>query len=106
MLARMKLQTTDANIGLLMRFFDAYLVLTEEEEEMVLKEVQKLDNTDDVMAFPISLVEKGRAEGIEQGKEAIIIDLLTKQIMTEHEIVEKLSITKEQLASIKQKMEK
>lgn len=62
------------------------------------------------MPFPISLVEKGRAEGIEQGieqgKEAIIIDLLTKQMMTEHEIVEKLSITKEQLASIKQKMEK
>lgn len=62
------------------------------------------------MPFPISLVEKGRAEGIEQGieqgKEAIIIDLLTKQMMTEHEIVEKFSITKEQLASIKQKMEK
>lgn len=62
------------------------------------------------MPFPISLVEKGRAEGIEQGieqgKEAIIIDLLTKQMMTEHEIVEKLSITKKQLASIKQKMEK
>lgn len=38
MLSRMKLQATDANIGLLMLFFDAYLVLTKEEEEMVLKE--------------------------------------------------------------------
>ncbi len=67
MLARMKL--TPAKSWFVSAFFDTYLTLSEEEEEMLMKEIEQLDNADEIMKLTNSWEERGRKEGKEEGKE-------------------------------------
>lgn len=71
MITRMEL--TQAKTRFILGFFDRYLILNKKEEEILMKEVERLKESEDIMYLPIALeewaIEKGVKQGIEQGIE-------------------------------------
>lgn len=67
MIVRMKLDP--ARERLIYGFFETYLKLNEKEEEMLMREIEKLPEADEIFEIPISYEEKGKEIGKEIGKE-------------------------------------
>lgn len=59
-LANLKL-TKELN-HLVTGFFESYLQLSEEEEELLMKKMSELDNADEILKVPISYEERGRVK--------------------------------------------
>src|SRR5690625_3132261 len=76
MIVRMKLDP--ARERLIYGFFETYLKLTEEEEEKLMKEIQKLPEADKIMELPISYEEKGIEKGIKKGVRKVALEMLKK----------------------------
>lgn len=66
MMTRMELDP--ANQRLIYGFFERYLKLTEQEEEKLMAEVEKLPDAEKIMELPISYEERGIRKGREEGK--------------------------------------
>ena len=74
MMTRMELDP--AKQRLIYGFFETYLKLSQEEEEQVMKEIEKLPEAEKIMELPISYEEKGKEIGKEIGKKEVAIEML------------------------------
>lgn len=97
MITRMELDSAKQRI--VYGFFETYLNLTEEEEEQLMKEIEKLPEAEKIFEIPISYEEKGKEKGkkevaIEMLKKGLNIDLIAEVTHLDIEEIEKL---KEQL---------
>lgn len=54
---------------ILVDFFQTYLKLSEEEEEIFVREVKKLDNSDEILEIPVLYSERMKAIGREEGRQ-------------------------------------
>ena len=59
-------------------FFETYLKLTEEEEEKLMEEVEKLPDAVRLKDLPISYEEKGKKKGEAQAKKEVALEMLRK----------------------------
>jgi len=59
-------------------FLKTYLKLTEEEEERLMEEVEKLPEAELLKDLPISYEEKGKKKGEAQAKKEIAMEMLRK----------------------------
>ncbi|WP_391204696.1 Rpn family recombination-promoting nuclease/putative transposase [Psychrobacillus sp. L4] len=66
MLVRMQLNSAQSE--LVNGFFEYYLKLDEVEEEELVKQINQLENSDEFFELPNSWRDKGREEGLEQGR--------------------------------------
>src|SRR5690625_2193692 len=99
---------------LLIGFFEAYLKLSEKEEEQFMEEAKKLKDADKVFDIPISYVEKGKAIGekigIEKGERVgrkierneVALKMIAKGL-DDQLIMEMTGISEEELAELKMK---
>nr|WP_106779472.1 hypothetical protein [Lysinibacillus timonensis] len=82
-------------------FFEQYLTLSNEEEEILMQEVKKLDTTEriNIMELPISYEERGIKKGKEEAtykiakemiKEGLALELITKVTGLERQDLERL----------------
>ena len=62
-----KLKLNKEKTDFLLGFFEAYLKLNEEEEEVFVKEAKKLENAEEILELPISYEERGKKIGREEG---------------------------------------
>jgi len=97
MIVRMKLDP--ARQRLIYGFFETYLKLTEEEEEKLMKEVQKLPEADKVMELPISYEEKG----IEKGVKKVALEMLKKGSAINY-IAEVTHLDKDEIKKLQKKV--
>src|SRR5699024_9325306 len=63
-----RLEVNPAKGRLLYGFFESYLKLSDEEEEIFMNEVRRLKDAEEILEIPISYEEKGKAIGKEIGK--------------------------------------
>jgi len=63
-----KMELDPAKERLIYGFFETYLKLTNEEEEQLMKEVEKLPEAELLKHLPISYEEKGIRKGIKEGR--------------------------------------
>lgn len=78
MMTKMKLSDSDA--GFIVGFFERYLTLGKEEEEVLMEEIKLTDEAEEIMRLPISWEEKDKKKGIEQGMEKVAIELLKEEM--------------------------
>lgn len=80
-------------------FFEQYLKLSEEEEEVLMQEVSQMDNAHEFTKLPNSYEERGIKKGIKQGieqvafgmlKEGLSIELIVKTTYLDKETIERL----------------
>lgn len=96
----------------LLRFFDQYLPLTEEESEKVMEHIKQEPDTFDIDSLPIGIEEIAKKQGLEQGKkegkkegeqrekERIAISML-KDRMPIETIEKHVELSKEQIKQLK-----
>ncbi|SHG96846.1 RpnC/YadD family protein [Ornithinibacillus halophilus] len=129
MLVRMELNPAENRF--ISSFFDSYLILTNEEEEVLVEKVKQLDNADEILELPNSWekrgyrkgreegIQQGREEGIQQGKEEgiqqgreegkvegkheVVITMLKKNFPIEM-ISEATNVAKEEIEKMKDEM--
>ena len=93
MITRMELDP--AKERLIYGFFETYLKLTEEEEEKLMKEVEKSPEADEIMKLPISYEERGvKKVALEMLRKGTSIDFIAE---VTHMDVEEIKKLKEQL---------
>lgn len=101
MITRMELDSAKQRI--VYGFFETYLNLTEEEEEELMKEIEKLPEAEKIFEIPISYEEKGKEKGKEIGKKEVAIEMLKKGLNIDliaevtHLGIEEIKKLKEQL---------
>ncbi|MEI3612465.1 transposase [Pseudogracilibacillus sp. SO30301A] len=86
-----RLQLNEADQRLIYGFFEAYLTLTEEEEERFVKLVREFDEAEEIFNLPISYEEKGREkgrreglkEGLEKGRKEVALEMLKEEVSIE-----------------------
>ncbi|WP_391202439.1 Rpn family recombination-promoting nuclease/putative transposase [Psychrobacillus sp. L4] len=104
MLVRMKLNPAQSE--LVNGFFEYYLKLDEKEEEELVKQINQFDNAEEFFELPNSWRDKGRKEGLEQGrlaeKEEIVRKSLLKHVDVDI-IVEITGLSFERILEIKEK---
>lgn len=64
-----KMELNPARARFILGFFERYITLNEREEETLMKEIKRMDESKDIMHLPISWEEKGIEKGIEEGIE-------------------------------------
>ena len=74
MITRMELDP--ARQRLIYGFFESYLKLTEQEEEQLMDEVNKLPEADKIFEIPISYEEKGKEIGVRK----VAVEMLKKDV--------------------------
>ena len=75
-----RMQLNPAKQKLLYGFFESYLKLTEEEEEQLMHEIDKLPEADKILELTVSYEEKGKKIGKEIGKQEVAIEMLKKEL--------------------------
>ncbi len=81
----LRLQVDSAKESLILSFFDYYLELDEQEEEEVLEILRRSKLQEDVKIMEMipywerKGIEKGREQGIEEGKKSLLVRLLQKR---------------------------
>jgi predicted transposase/invertase (TIGR01784 family) len=80
-----KLEINPAKMELIIGFFETYLTLTESEEKELMEEIKQLnrDESEKILKLPNSWVEKGKEEGIKEGKRAIALNMLKEGLSIE-----------------------
>ncbi len=73
-IVRMKLPEEESEF--LVRFFDHYLKLNEEEEEQLMSELRYTDDWEEIKKLPISWEERGIVKGREEGREEVAVKLI------------------------------
>lgn len=73
-----RLQVDSAKQRLLYGFFETYLKLNKEQEEIFLVEAKQVENAEEILNIPISYEEKGKEIGKEIGKKEVAVELLKK----------------------------
>lgn len=97
MITRMKLDP--AKQRLISSFFESYLKLTEEEEEILMSEVKKSPDVERILELPISYEEKGKVIGVKK----VALEMLKKELdlnliaEVTHLDIEKIEKLREQL---------
>src|SRR5690625_122740 len=74
MIAKMELDP--AKMRYIIGFFERYLSLNKYEEEVLMKEIKQYNESREIPYLPISWEEKGREEGISQGKREVALEML------------------------------
>ena len=78
MIARMEINPARAR--LINDFFEKYLLLNKEEEEELMKEINELENAEEILKLPNSWeergIEKGIEKGIEEGIERVALEMI------------------------------
>lgn len=102
-----KLKLSKEMNSLLIGFFESYLQLNEEEEDLLMEEARKLDHADEILELPISYEEKGKEIGKEIGrkeeKRQIALKLLRENV--DDELIMKVTqLNKEEIEQLKQQL--
>lgn len=75
-----KMELNPAKSRFILGFFEKYLILDKQEEEILMEEIKQMNESEDIMHLPISWEEKGkvkgREEGIEKGKREVALEML------------------------------
>lgn len=101
MIVRMKLDP--ARERLIYGFFETYLKLNEKEEEMLMREIEKLPEADEILEIPISYEEKGKEIGKELGKKEVAKELLREGLSLEF-IAKVTKLDEEEIKELKKEM--
>ncbi|WP_066255433.1 Rpn family recombination-promoting nuclease/putative transposase [Neobacillus drentensis] len=80
-----KMEINPAKMELINGFFETYLSLNESEEKELMEEIKQLnqDELKQILKLPNSWVEKGKKEGIKEGKRKIAINMLKEGLSIE-----------------------
>lgn len=98
-----RLQVNKAQHRLLYGFFESYLKLTKEEEEMFVKEARKLEDADKILKIPISYEEEGKRLGRVHGKKEVALEML-KDGFPIDKISKLTRLTNDEIEQLKQLM--
>ena len=71
-----KMELNPAKMRYIIGFFENYLTLNQHEEEVLMKEIKQYNESREIPHLPISWEEKGREEGIRQGKREVALEML------------------------------
>lgn len=63
-----KMELTPAKTRFILGFFEKYVTLNEQEEERLMVEINRMDESEDIMHLPISWEERGIKKGEELGR--------------------------------------
>lgn len=81
-------------------FFERYFTLTNEEEEILMQEIKKLDEAEKIMELPISYEERGIEKGKEIGIRQVALEML-KEGVSEEFIAKVTHLEKEEIEKLK-----
>lgn len=84
-----------AKMRYIIGFFERYLSLNQQEEEVLMKEIKQLNKSSEIPHLPISWEEKGKEQGkrevaLEMLKEGISIDFIAKVTQLSIESIEEI----------------
>jgi len=96
---------------ILVDFFQTYLRLNEREEAILVEEVRKLEDAEEILKIPNVYVERGKKIGREEGREAgrqsgleeVALEMLKKGLSGEF-IMEVTKLNKEQIEQLKMEL--
>lgn len=71
-----KMELTPAKTRFILGFFERYLTLNKQEEEILMTEINQMNESDEIMHLPISWEEKGKKVGREEGIEKVALAML------------------------------
>ncbi|MBO1001269.1 transposase [Pseudogracilibacillus auburnensis] len=98
-----RLQLNEADQRLLYGFFETYVTLTEKEEAKFVESVKEFDHAEEILNIPISYEEKGRKQGMKEGKKEVAIELLREGMP--FELIQKTTkITINELKELKKQL--
>src|SRR5699024_8201087 len=79
--------------GILLHFFESYLALNKEEEEILMESVRKHEDAEQIFEVTNSYIEQGIERGIEQGLEQGVergIEIVAKEMLQDGFSVDKV----------------
>lgn len=95
-----KMELNPAKARLIHSFFEKYLTLNEEEEEVLMEEIKNLDEVDKILELPISYEEKGIEKGIELERRKIAVEMIREGASVEF-IVKVTHLDKDEIEELK-----
>ncbi len=100
-----KMELTPAKMRVILGFFERYLILDEQEEEKLMKEIKQMDESADIFHLPISWEEKGKKEGKKEGKREVALEMLKEGSSIDF-IVKVTRLGREEIVELKKNIEK
>lgn len=88
---------------ILVDFFQAYLKLNEKEEAILVEEVKKLEDADEILEIPNVYVERGKEIGREEGREVVALEMLKEGFSIE-KVIKLTRLNKDRIEQLKEEL--